>query len=95
LTLSMAADLGPRIRVNAILPGAIETAALRGYFETKAPELRRVIVEHTRVGRMGTPEDVAYAALYLASPASSWMTGKLLEIDGGPVDEIIPMGPDL
>jgi 7-alpha-hydroxysteroid dehydrogenase len=95
LTRSMAADLGPRIRVNAILPGAIETPALRNYLETKNPGLRKTLVDHTRLRRMGTPEDVAYAAVYLASPAASWITGTLLEVDGGAVDEIVPMVPDL
>jgi 7-alpha-hydroxysteroid dehydrogenase len=95
LTLSMAADLGPRIRVNALLPGAIETAALRAYFETKAPDLRDTIVQHTRLGRMGTPDDVADAAVFLTSPAASWITGKLLEIDGGRVDELLPIASDL
>jgi 7-alpha-hydroxysteroid dehydrogenase len=95
LTLSMAADLGPRIRVNALLPGAIETAALRSYFETKATDLRETIVQHTRLRRMGTAGDVADAAVFLASPAASWITGKLLEVDGGRVDELLPISPDL
>lgn len=95
LTRSMAADLGPRIRVNAILPGAIETDALRQYLDTKAPDLRKTLADHTRLRRIGTPEDVAYAAVYLASPAASWVTGTLLKIDGGTVDEIVPMVPDL
>jgi 7-alpha-hydroxysteroid dehydrogenase len=81
--------------VNAILPGAIETAALHGYFETKAPELRDTLVQHTRLRRMGTPDDVALAAVYLASQAASWMTGKLLELDGGRVDELVAIHPDL
>ena len=95
LTRSMAADLGPRIRVNALLPGAVETAALREYFDTKNPGLRQTLIEHTRLRRNATPEDIADAALYLASPAASWVTGTLLEIDGGPVDEIRRMYPDL
>jgi 7-alpha-hydroxysteroid dehydrogenase len=95
LTKSMAADLGPRIRVNAILPGAVETAALREYFDTKNPALRQTLIEHTRLRRNATPEDIAQAAVYLASPAASWMTGTLLEIDGGAVDEIHPMSRDL
>jgi len=95
LTRCMAADLGPRIRVNAILPGAIETDALRGYFESKAPALRQTLEERTRLRRLGAPQDVAYAAVYLASPAAAWMTGSLLELDGGRVDEIMKTTADL
>jgi 7-alpha-hydroxysteroid dehydrogenase len=57
--------------------------------------MRQVIVDHTRLRRMGTPEDVAYAALYLASPAAGWITGTILELNGGTVDEILPAGADL
>ena len=95
LTRSMAADLGPRIRVNALLPGPIETPALRDVLTNRDPALRESIVEHTRMRRMGTTNDVAYAALYLASPAASWVTATLLDVNGGPVDEIISMVPDL
>ena len=46
--------------------------------------------------RNGTPEDIALAALYLASPASSWMTGRLLEVDGNSPEDMVPKGiPDL
>jgi 7-alpha-hydroxysteroid dehydrogenase len=83
-TRIMAADLGPKIRVNAIVPGAVET-----------PGLQEVFIDHTRLRRMGTPEDIAYAAIYLASPAASWITGTLLDINGGPVDEIVQNAPDL
>ena len=57
--------------------------------------MRQIIVDNTRLKRMGTPEDVAYAALYLSSPAAPWITGKVLDINGGTVDEIMPNGPDL
>ena len=95
LTLSMAADLGPRIRVNAILPGPVETEALGRYFDQKDPTLRDILADHTRMKRMGTPDDIASAAIYLASSAASWVTGLLLEISGGKIDEIRPKYPDL
>jgi 7-alpha-hydroxysteroid dehydrogenase len=95
LTRLMAADLGPKIRVNAIVPGTIETPGLAGAFKNRPPTIRQTIIDHTRLRRTGTPEDVAYAALYLASPASSFVTGMLLDITGGPVDEILPIAPDL
>ena len=95
LTLSMAADLGPRIRVNAVLPGPIETEALQRFFTEKDPSLRESLASRCRLGRIGTPDDVASAAIYLASPAASWVSGLLLELTGGPVDEIRPVYPDL
>jgi 7-alpha-hydroxysteroid dehydrogenase len=57
--------------------------------------MRQTIIDNMRLKRMGTPEDVAYAALYLASPAASWITGTILELDGGTVDEIVASSPDL
>ena len=64
-------------------------------FEQRAPEMRQVIIDNTRLRRLGTPEDVAFAALYLASPAASWITGTILELNGGTVDEIVPASADL
>jgi 7-alpha-hydroxysteroid dehydrogenase len=95
LTRLMAADLGPKIRVNALSPAAVETPGLRETFERRAPGMRQTIIDNMRLKRMGTPEDVAYAALYLASPAASWITGTILELDGGTVDEIVASSPDL
>jgi 7-alpha-hydroxysteroid dehydrogenase len=96
LTRLMAAELAPRVRVNAVLPGAIETDALRWYLSTKAPEVRQTMIAHTAMRRNGTPEDIARAILFLAAPAASWITGKLLEVDGMVVHEFIPSSlPDL
>jgi 7-alpha-hydroxysteroid dehydrogenase len=91
----MAADLGPRIRVNALLPGPILTEALQRYWDEKDNSLRRVLVDHTRLKRLGTVDDVASAAIFLCSPAASWVTGLLMELTGGRVDEIKPVYPDL
>jgi 7-alpha-hydroxysteroid dehydrogenase len=95
VTLSMAADLGPKIRVNAILPAQVETEKFREYLAVKNPELREALITFTRMRRNATPQDVGYAAVYLASPAASWMTGNLLRINGGIVDELRPNIPDL
>jgi 7-alpha-hydroxysteroid dehydrogenase len=95
VTLSMAADLGPRIRVNAILPAQVETEKFREYLAVKNPELREALITFTRMRRNATPQDIGYAAVYLASPAASWMTGNLLRINGGSVDEMRPNVPDL
>lgn len=92
-TKLMASDLAPRIRVNAILPGAVETWALNwylGYMEDQGTPVRDTMIERTLLQRNGTPEDVATAALYLCSDAGSWVTGKLLEVDGGWTFELLP-----
>jgi 7-alpha-hydroxysteroid dehydrogenase len=95
MTRLMAADLGPRVRVNALLPGPVETDALRYVLDSRMPELRDLLIERTRLRRLGTPDDVAYAAVYLASPAASWVTGLLFDINGGEVDELMATAPDL
>jgi 7-alpha-hydroxysteroid dehydrogenase len=95
LTRLMAADLGPKVRVNAIAPGPVETPGFRGAIEGRGPEIRQMVLDTMRLKRMGTPEDVAWAAVYLASPASAWITGIVLDMDGGPVDEQKARTPDL
>jgi 7-alpha-hydroxysteroid dehydrogenase len=95
LTKSMAADLGPHIRVNGIHPGPIETAFIREFLDNGPPELRTAMINRTRLRRNGSPADVANAAIYLASPAAAWVTGTMLEVNGGPVDELQAMFPDL
>ena len=81
LTRLMAADLAPRIRVNAIAVGSVATSALE--IVLTMDELRTEMVERTPLKRLGEVDDIAIAALYLASPASSFVTGKVLEVDGG------------
>ncbi len=82
MTRMLAFEMAPRVRVNAIAVGAVATDALLPFLEG-SPELRRAMEERTPLGRLGEPEDIAAAALYLASPAASWVTGKILEVDGG------------
>lgn len=76
-----ALDLCPRIRVNAIAPGSILTSALDVVAETDA--LRAPMEKATPMRRLGDPTDIAAAAVYLASPAGGYLTGKILEVDGG------------
>ncbi len=76
-----ALDLSPRIRVNAIAPGSILTSALD--IVAANAELRGPMEKATPLRRLGDPEDIAAAAVYLASPAASFVTGKTLEVDGG------------
>lgn len=86
LTRNIAFDLGPRgIRVNAIAPGAIETDALATVL---TPETRARMLKRTPLGRLGKPEDIANAAMYLCSPASSWVSGQVLTVSGGGVQEL-------
>jgi len=83
LTRLLAHEFAPRVRVNALAVGAIRTDALAPFLE--ADGLQQKMEAMTPMARLGTPEDIALAALYLASPASSWVTGKVFEIDGGTV----------
>jgi 7-alpha-hydroxysteroid dehydrogenase len=80
-TRSAALDLCPRIRVNAIAPGSILTSALD--VVASNDDLRKPMEQVTPMRRLGEPIDIAAAAVYLASPAGSFLTGKTLEVDGG------------
>ncbi|CAN5776549.1 SDR family oxidoreductase [soil metagenome] len=76
-----ALDLAPRVRVNAIAPGSILTSALDVVAANE--ELRTPMEKATPMRRLGDPVDIAAAAVYLASPAAGYLTGKTLEVDGG------------
>lgn len=80
LTKALAKEVGPSgIRVNAITPGVIKTDMLVGYTEADLTAL----VEETPLGRLGTPDDVAKCALFLASDNASFITGQVLGVNGG------------
>jgi 7-alpha-hydroxysteroid dehydrogenase len=81
MTRNLAHELAPLVRVNAIIVGGVATQGLAVVLTDDA--LRSQFEANTPMRRPGEPEDVACAALYLASPASSWVTGKLLHVDGG------------
>jgi len=86
LTKAMAIDHGrENIRVNCICPGDTDTAMLRGEARQLGESENRFLAEAARrpLGRVGTPEEIAQAALYLASNASSFVTGTALVVDGG------------
>ena len=84
LTVTLAKELGPRIRVNCIMPGAVPTEimmeALR-LTDDDLPNLEKAL--RLPAGRLGTPTDLGAAALFLCSPASAWVTGQVIAIDGG------------
>ncbi len=86
LTRNIAFDLGPKnIRVNAIAPGAIKTDALATVL---TPDIEKAMLKHTPVARLGEPNDIAYAALFLCSPAASWVSGQVLTVSGGGLQEL-------
>ena len=81
MTRNLAAELAPKVRVNAISVGGIATDALQ--IVLTSDELRAQFEANTPMGRAGTVEDIAACALYLASPAGGWVTGKVFQVDGG------------
>ncbi len=86
LTRNIAFDLGPKnIRVNGIAPGAIRTDALATVL---TPEIEQTMLKHTPIKRLGDPADIAGAALYLCSPAAAWVSGQILTVSGGGVQEL-------
>jgi 7-alpha-hydroxysteroid dehydrogenase len=80
LTQNLAQEFAPKVRVNAIAVGSIQTEALAGVL---TPEIEREMVELTPLGRLGQVEDIAACALYLASPAASYVTGEIYGVNGG------------
>ncbi|WP_299935180.1 7-alpha-hydroxysteroid dehydrogenase [uncultured Nitratireductor sp.] len=86
LIRNIAFDLGPRgIRVNGIAPGATRTEALESVLND---EIEKKMLAHTPINRLGEPVDMANAALFLSSPAASWVSGQILTVSGGGVQEL-------
>jgi NAD(P)-dependent dehydrogenase (short-subunit alcohol dehydrogenase family) len=79
LTKSLAKELAPSVRVNAICPGLVKTDMARALWEANEDAVATMVPLH----RLGEPEDIANAALYLGSDLSSWVTGTTLVVDGG------------
>ena len=86
LVRNIAFDLGPKnVRVNGVAPGATRTAALESVL---TPEIERKMLARTPIRRLGEPQDMANAALFLCSPAAAWVSGQILTVSGGGVQEL-------
>ena len=72
-----------KVRCNVICPGAVDTPMMAHVLHGSNPKLRQSFEKGHPIGRLGTPEDIAALALYLASDESSWVTGSVFTIDGG------------
>jgi NAD(P)-dependent dehydrogenase (short-subunit alcohol dehydrogenase family) len=79
LTRHLATELGPQVRVNAISPGLVKTDMARALWEANGEAIAKL----WPLKRLGEPQDIANAALFLASDLSSWITGHVLVVDGG------------
>ena len=79
LTRTLAVEMGPKIRVNAVAPAVVKTQFAQALYEGKEAE----VSAQYPLGRLGSPEDIAAAVAYLASPDAAWVTGQVLNLDGG------------
>ena len=86
LIRNIAFDLGPRnIRINGLAPGATRTAALESVLN---PEIEKTMLANTPIHRLGEPQDMANVALFLCSPAAGWVSGQIVTVSGGGVQEL-------
>ena len=86
LTRQLAAELAPGVRVNALAPGLVRTDFARALWESAGD----AVASRLPLKRLGEPDDIATAALFLASEAASWITGHVLVVDGGAL--VMPSG---
>lgn len=94
MTREIAADLSPKVRVNAIAVGSVATSALETVLTDDG--IRSAMESAIPMRRIGDPDEIAAAALFLASPAASYVTGKVIEVDGGLNGPSLGLGlPDL
>jgi NAD(P)-dependent dehydrogenase (short-subunit alcohol dehydrogenase family) len=95
ITQQLAIELAPRVRVNAVAPGLVRTEMSQALWEGREEFLSEVIP----MSRIGEPEDISAAVLFLASKGADWITGQTLVVDGGariaPLVEANPDGPEL
>lgn len=79
LTRTLGVEMGPKVRVNAVAPAVVKTQFAKALYEGKEDE----VAAKYPLQRLGTPEDVAAAVAFLASPDASWITAQILNLDGG------------
>jgi 3-oxoacyl-[acyl-carrier protein] reductase len=84
ITISLSKELGAKnIRINSILPGATETEGAASAGVTAGSEYEKMFIANTPLGRRGQPEDIAKAAVFLASDDAAWITGEQISVSGG------------
>lgn len=83
LTRTMSVELAPAIRVNGIAPGFVPTEVVMTALSTDLASLEKMATSRIPLKRLGTPDDMAAAAIYLASDAGSWVTGQTITVSGG------------
>ena len=83
-TIALSKELGAKnVRVNSILPGATETEGATSAGVTKGSDYEKMFIANTPLGRRGQPEDIAKAAVFLASDDAAWITGEQISVSGG------------
>jgi NAD(P)-dependent dehydrogenase (short-subunit alcohol dehydrogenase family) len=85
LTKAMARELGPRVRVNAVCPGMVDTPMFAAMIPERSEAFEAKLATDYALGRLAQPEEIARAILFLTSAASSFVTGSALAVDGGRV----------
>ncbi|MCR8561593.1 SDR family oxidoreductase [Mucilaginibacter sp. BJC16-A38] len=84
ITIALSKELGAKnVRINSILPGATETEGATAAGVTAGSEYEKMFVANTPLGRRGQPEDIAKAAVFLASDDAAWITGEQISVSGG------------
>lgn len=83
-TIALSKELGSKnVRINSILPGATETEGATSAGVTKGSDYEKMFIANTPLGRRGQPEDIAKAAVFLASDDAAWITGEQISVSGG------------
>lgn len=83
-TIALSKELGAKnVRINSILPGATETEGATSAGVTKGSDYEKMFIANTPLGRRGQPEDIAKAAVFLASDDAAWITGEQISVSGG------------